>query len=129
MEGGKRLEYGNVQILPVRPESAPQPPAATGINLRYAEFECRWAGDPTVLEDVILARVDWGPFEVTCRPHPRTEDKCLCTVFYFGPLRERPHLMASVWHVMERFPFYLGDARKTENRMRAHQPSAESVSA
>jgi hypothetical protein len=71
----------------------------------------------TVLEDVILARVDWGPFEVTCRPHPRTENKCLCTVFYFGPLRERPHLMASFWHVMEQFSFYAGRVREQEGRM------------
>jgi len=123
------LEYSNVQILPVRPASTPQAPAASGESLRYAEFKCRWAGAPDILQDVILARVDWGPFEVSCRQHPHTEGICLCTVVYTGPLRERPHLMASFWHVMERFPFYVGGARKAENSMPTRRPGSESVSA
>lgn len=123
------MEYGNVQVLPVRPASAPQPPTATGDSLRHAEFECRWAGDPATLQDLILARVDWGPFEVACRQPPRTEGICLCTVFYAGPLRERPHLMASFWYVIERFPFYLGHARKTQSRMPERQPGTGNRSA
>lgn len=77
------MEYGNVQVLPVRPAAAPQPPTGTGDSLRHAEFEGRWAEDPAILQDVILARVDWGPFEVACRPHPGR--KAYACVQYFMP--------------------------------------------
>ncbi len=65
-----------------------------------------------------MARVDWGPFDVSCRKRPEDEAHCLCEVHYSGPARERPHLMASFWHVMEQFPFYLGRIRKATNRHR-----------
>lgn len=75
-------------------------------------FECQWRGKPDSLREVILSRVDWGPFDVSCRRHPEREDACLCAVHYTGPMRERPHLMASFWHVMEQFSFYHGRVRK-----------------
>jgi hypothetical protein len=100
------LEYGIVQILPVRPDPRRCTSGATDDELRQSEFVCRWTGAPAILRDIILARVDWGPFDVSCCRSREYDDRCLCTVHYRGPLRERPHLMASFWHVMERFPFY-----------------------
>ena len=108
MEGAPRLEHDLVQILPVRPQSPRRSAVESREDHRHAAFECRWAGESAVLRDVIIARVDWGPFDVSCRRHPARADRCVCAVRYSGPARERPHLMASFWHVMERFPFYLG---------------------
>lgn len=106
------MAYGGVQVIPVRPVSTrSRTSPASEDGLRNAEFECRWPGDPEKLREAILARVDWGPFDVSCRKHPRREDGYLCTVHYSGPNRERPHLMASFWHVMEQFSFYRGRVR------------------
>ena len=109
------MEHDLVQILPVRPVSPRRSAVEGGADDRHAAFECRWAGDPALLRDVILARVDWGPFDVSCRQHPARAGRCVCTVRYAGPARERPHLMASFWHVMEQFPFFLGPLRKRGN--------------
>lgn len=107
------MVYDFVQTLPVRPVSARgQPSRVTEDDLRHAVFECQWRGKPDSLREVILSRVDWGPFDVSCRRHPEREDACLCAVHYTGPMREGPHLMASFWHVMEQFSFYHGRVRK-----------------
>ncbi len=110
------MAYGGVQILEVEPFSTrSHATPAREDSLRNAAFECRWPGDPAKLREAILMRVDWGPFEISCREYPRQEDGCLCTVHYSGPLRERPHLMASFWHVMEQLSFYRGRVRTSES--------------
>ena len=112
------MVYGVVQVLPARPVSARSEPSRTSEDdLRTAAFECQWPISPDSLREVILSRIDWGPFDISCRRHPESEDMCLCTVHYTGPLRERPHLMASFWHVMEQFSFYAGRVREQEGRM------------
>lgn len=106
------MVYGVIDVLPARPVSSRSAPSRTPEDgLRNALFECRWPGNPDRLREIILSRVDWGPFDISCRRSPEDEDGCLCTVHYTGPLRERPHLMASFWHVMEQFSFYQGRVR------------------
>ena len=114
------MEYGNVQTLPVRPVFVRRPTRAGRDDPRRSEFECRWTGNPATLQDIILAGVDWGPFEVTCHRHAWIEDRCVCSVHYTGPMRERPHLMASFWYVMERQTFYLGRRHKPAGPQKRH---------
>lgn len=74
---------------------------------RTYEFSCLWAGDPVLLQELIFARVDWGPFEILCeRSDGNYADHCRCEVRYNGPAREQQYLMTSFWGLMETFaPF------------------------
>jgi hypothetical protein len=75
------------------------------INSEAFEFFCYWVGDPGVLKDLILSRVDWGPFDIQCEPGEESYDgHCRCEVQYYGPPGEKSYLMTSFWGLMESFP-------------------------
>ena len=84
-----------VAIAPSRHAARPSPE-------NIEAFACLWNGDPAVLQRRIMARVEWGPFEVSCSgPASGRADLCECGVRYFGPQRERKNLMESFWRQVE----------------------------
>lgn len=75
------------------------------INSETFEFFCYWVGEPDILQDLILSRVDWGPFEIQCEMVEEScAGHCRCEVRYYGPAGERSYLMTSFWGLMESFP-------------------------
>ena len=75
------------------------------INPETFEFFCYWVGEPNVLQDLILSRVDWGPFDIQCDPVEEDHaGHCRCEVQYYGPPGEKSYLMTSFWGLMESFP-------------------------
>jgi len=96
---GARLHQSDVAGGPVAPEQT-----VRSIDERTYEFHCRWAGDASVLQDLITARVDWGPFDISCTPESHMPDHCRCEVSYHGPKRDQPHLMTSFWGLLADFP-------------------------
>lgn len=96
---GARLHQSDVAGEPVASEQS-----ARLIDERTYEFHCRWAGEASVLQDLITARVDWGPFDISCAPDHRLAGHCRCEVRYHGPMRDQPHLMTSFWGLLSDFP-------------------------
>lgn len=96
---GSRLHRSDAPVGPAAPEQT-----IRSIDGRTYEFLCRWAGDASVLQDLITARVDWGPFDITCTPEARITGHCRCEVRYNGPMREQPQLMTSFWGLLADFP-------------------------
>ncbi|MEH6696808.1 MAG: hypothetical protein V7675_17335 [Hyphomonas sp.] len=77
------------------------------IDSRTYEFFCVWLGEPFVLQELISARVDWGPFEIYCeRTDGARTGHCRCEVRYHGLMREKQYLMTSFWGLMETFPLF-----------------------
>lgn len=62
-----------------------------------------WPGDPAALEEVVLSRIDWGPFEVRCHQASDRPGEFTCAVQYSGPSGEKDHLMASARDKMKGF--------------------------
>lgn len=77
------------------------------ISSETFEYYCYWAGEPHVLQDLILSQVDWGPFDILCEPADEScTGHCRCEVRYYGPPGEKMQLMTSFWGIMESFlPF------------------------
>ena len=105
------MEMILTRIGPVQDKRPPPTPFAViaskarVVDSRTYEFFCLWTGDPFALQELITARVDWGPFEIHCERNDRSRsDHCRCKVRYNGVMREQEYLMRSFWGLMERFP-------------------------
>lgn len=96
--------------------STPEPSASTS-DPRTFEFFCVWAGEAKVLQELIFALVDWGPFEIRCESQEEAHpEHCRCEVRYNGTTREQTHLMASFWGIMESFPPFDGPSCSDRNQ-------------